>query len=823
MQELTERKETIRKEVIRGEDSLIRVLREAVVADVMKLFPSLERDRLSQASRPRAGGNSNANQGAEDALRLSDLESLYPDFRSVYHRHIQNARFNVALRRDPYFENRKLRMVAVRHLLDKHQNLPTETRSELIQALLKGDFYRAQNLLSKTDGKKSVDSGGWGVGNLFSGGSGDYLNRDIRMLAGNISDSQFLLDMHGITDTETRSAIQEIEALAHAQLTFAIDATVKAMTRNVLAMQLDYCTRSIQHEMESEGRKSLNKALAEFIRDINAQSSARRDSVVYVDGVTTTQSVGWRDPAGYYDEVEVERGTRFRSHFGQEYMVTGRLEVLQGPRVEYWVFPMDLPSDDKHNMQLDPKYIPQPTVNNRLSSAFHLPIGVDIAFCQVLESEKLLLILVDPVRVTIYLERLPAMDMAIQRHRPVKVLNREKLEQDILFAYDETKRSLAVCAPTKLHLHVFVFDETFKTLQGQGSGINLAPWYSQAADTSITHIAFVCGAEEVAFVDSSAQARIFSLVSMQFRPASLQLPSPPSAIFSSPDGACLLTLHTKDKQPALTAYHWETFGSTTGISLDVSKFPLHGAVLSSLVNRGRVFLLGLDVNTGSIKSIAIDITKKLTEFMFKENGGRNASNNKARHTTHNSLLDCHAEVWSRYPVLAAVRRRTVTSLSERKEKSLTFITDHDSQPFDVYFSDLIQTFERTTRKPTGDELRRIKISAEQFGVFRNKMIVDLDWDVSRYRVGEWLVDVFCLIPIHIAVCRENRFVPLANGVLSSDLERNLLGAEVNKIVDKLSFGWYESIFQSYMATKPVKVVSSMGQQSVGKSFSLIIC
>ena len=38
-QELTARKETIRKEVVRGEDSLRRVLREAVVEDVMKLFP----------------------------------------------------------------------------------------------------------------------------------------------------------------------------------------------------------------------------------------------------------------------------------------------------------------------------------------------------------------------------------------------------------------------------------------------------------------------------------------------------------------------------------------------------------------------------------------------------------------------------------------------------------------------------------------------------------------------------------------------------------------------------------------------------------------
>jgi hypothetical protein len=71
-------------------------------------------------------------------------------------------------------------------------------------------------------------------------------------------------------------------------------------------------------------------------------------------------------------------------------------------------------------------------------------------FCQLLNGEKLLLILVDQVRVTIYLERLAAMDMAIQRRRPVKALNREKLEQDVLFAFDETTRSLAVCAPTKV-------------------------------------------------------------------------------------------------------------------------------------------------------------------------------------------------------------------------------------------------------------------------------------------------------------------------------------------------------------------------------------
>lgn len=219
-----------------------------------------------------------------------------------------------------------------------------------------------------------------------------------------------------------------------------------------------------------------------------------------------------------------------------------------------------------------------------------------------------------------------------------------------------------------------------------------------------------------------------------------------------------------------------------------------------MVSRGCVFLISLDVDTGLVRSIAIDITKKVTGFVFKEGGG-NAPIKGERQTLHNSLLDCHTEVWTRFPVVPAVKRSTVTSLSERYQKSLTFITEDHTRPFESYFTDLVQTFERTAKKPTDEELHSIQVSATQFETFLDNVALRLDWNVSRYRAGEWLVDFLCLIPIHIAVCRENKFIPLADGVLSSDLERTLLGAEVNQIVDKLSFGWYESIFQSYLAAK----------------------
>jgi hypothetical protein len=64
-----------------------------------------------------------------------------------------------------------------------------------------------------------------------------------------------------------------------------------------------------------------------------------------------------------------------------------------------------------------------------------------------------------------------------------------------------------------MQLHVFVFDEELKFLRGLGSAIDLLPFYNTGA--SIVHACFVHGREEILLVDSSAQARIFSLVTLQ--------------------------------------------------------------------------------------------------------------------------------------------------------------------------------------------------------------------------------------------------------------------------------------------------------------------
>lgn len=68
-----------------------------------------------------------------------------------------------------------------------------------------------------------------------------------------------------------------------------------------------------------------------------------------------------------------------------------------------------------------------------------------------------------------------------------------------------------------MQLHAFVFDEAFKTLQGHGGVMDIAPWYRQPG-ISILQLSSVYGNdEEVALVDSHAQVLIFSFVTQQMR------------------------------------------------------------------------------------------------------------------------------------------------------------------------------------------------------------------------------------------------------------------------------------------------------------------
>ena len=372
-----------------------------------------------------------------------------------------------------------------------------------------------------------------------------------------------------------------------------------------------------------------------------------------------------------------------------------------------------------------------------------------------------------------------------------------------------------------MQLHMYQFDEELKFLRGFGAPINLLPFYDEGA--SITHACLVHGNEEIVFIDSNAQARIFSLKNLQprympsfyhpssmltrrSRPTSLQLPQIPRAIYSAPDGSCLLVSQEADGGRTMTAYHWSTFVSNSGILVTIPNFPvdLDGAVLTSIVNRRNIYLIGLDLDGGSCRSVVLDIPRKPAGFKF-HGGPPKVSSRHGKQTDHNCLIDCHRDVWTRFPIVPEVRRHTITSSSQRQPKMLMFVTDDHRRPFSSHFSDIISVFEKTSCKPTGSGLKSIVVSARSLSYFTQEFLSSPDWPVSRFRTGEWLAALLCLIPINIAITRKNRFVPLKDGIVSPPLEdsgrRPILGDSMNRIVDSLTLGWYESIFQSYCVSK----------------------
>jgi hypothetical protein len=204
---------------------------------------------------------------------------MTPDFQEVYRSLFQDAKFDTVLRRDNDFEARKLGLVSVRHLEEKGLHLHPEKRDQLVQSLLGGDFNNAQCILQET--KKFASVRAFFSAVLSSPSDGRLLKKEMKSLAADLSDSQFLLQMKGVQDEALHPMIRDIEVLSYSLLSSSIDATVGAMTGAVVAMQKEVSKTTIRHEIESEEMKLRNEALEDLIRKINARSVGRKDLCVF--------------------------------------------------------------------------------------------------------------------------------------------------------------------------------------------------------------------------------------------------------------------------------------------------------------------------------------------------------------------------------------------------------------------------------------------------------------------------------------------------------------------------------------------------------------
>lgn len=312
--------------------------------------------------------------------------------------------------------------------------------------------------------------------------------------------------------------------------------------------------------------------------------------------------------------------------------------------------------------------------------------------------------------------------------------------------------------------------------------MTLHSWHN--SPMRITQACFVTGAEEIfLFDDSDCSSRIYSMVTQDYRPAPLQFLIKPLAVFSSPDGACLLAIERENHLCRVRVYHWASFGSTDGIVLDLPDAASTSFGVTSLGERNVVHVLMLSQLHHTCYSASLHISRATSEFLFRAQDERDHPIVIGQqHTRHNSILKCHSEMWTRFPVVPAIGRSTIRSQG-RAPTWLQYVTAHRAHHdlFAPYWCDMISSFEKSTRKPV-DDLKGRFVKGIDFDPRSS------DWrrPSSQFCVGEWLVELFCLIPIQICITRDNRFIPLKDGVWSPDFERSLLGADLTQVVDSTS-------------------------------------
>lgn len=92
---------------------------------------------------------------------------------------------------------------------------------------------------------------------------------------------------------------------------------------------------------------------------------------------------------------------------------------------------------------------------------------------------------------------------------------------------------------------------------------------------------------------------------------------------------------------------------------------------------------------------------------------------------------------------------------------------------------------------------------------------NLDNDTATIPMGTWLQKVVCLVPIQIARAENNALTPLVDGL---QIPFNRIYVDAVALADIVRFGFYESILDGWVGD--IKVISSMGKQSSGKSYLL---
>ncbi|CAE6371963.1 unnamed protein product [Rhizoctonia solani] len=616
---------------------------------------------------------------------------------------------------------------------------------------------------------------------------------------------------NGGTDISDLEFVSQLRAMG--QTYFSLFGLIRrvhgALRRNLETLEQNVITDQLDKVISIESRRQ--KTAASAARGHEHCEGTRRAFNLVIQELREAMASDARQMR-HVDWIKSTHGSQdHRQHSSESVMFRwgGRITWLCPTPSHHSIYPLELTEQDSQLCRVDEAHVPQPKVDARHKFEFTLPKGRSADRFIQLVGNKCLVVVSEREQKRIFLEADDTIDHAINAN-----LGKISFSHDSLggpqcqFAFDETTRLLAIVHGHEhdLKLSVYIFGELFTNLRNRGSPISLRPWYENQP-IIIKRVCFVSELEEVCLVEASGRTRIFSLITQQFRAEFLQIDRPVIDAFSAPDGSCLFVVVPGDQSNSqrLLAFHWASFGSNPN-GIDSAALPSCDGyrIATRFLGRGPTHVVSFDAASKALGSVVLQIMQKETEFLFRS---------RTNEETHNSLIDCHLEVWTQFPLIPSITRDTPIALN-RRPRQLIFASPITLKWIEAHFASIISTFARKTKKPMAQTLTSIRVkTTNEVG----RCIVNA---TSEFKLGSFIVELLCLIPLRLAVAKDDCLIPLKDGVRDSEFEHSLLGASVPSIVDAMSLGWYESLFQSYMATKPVRVVSAMGEQGAGKSYYL---
>ena len=259
---------------------------------------------------------------------------------------------------------------------------------------------------------------------------------------------------------------------------------------------------------------------------------------------------------------------------------------------------------------------------------------------------------------------------------------------------------------------------------------------------------------------------------------------------SSPDGTCvfLTTFAPSGEIIEVKACHSASFGIFSGFELNLAGMTICNLQVTSFVIRSNAYLVFSTPGSAHLHTIKVQVITKSSNYAIKAQYSafrRSLASDTGRQAPkHNCLLDCHADVWGRYPIAATISRASPVVHNELP--SICFVSSQHGKPFASYFRTLAQIFELQTNKPTGGLLGINEVISiqDKASILSGKHLT-----VSTVPAGLWLIELLCLIPLHLAVADGNAFITLKDGVRSSDFEHAILGLNHIQVADRygLSF------------------------------------